>query len=579
MTSDSSFSRAVLAPLLAVAAILLLALIPDIGPHVTTDNQAVDARHGRIVEIVPPRADEAFRPPYANVLLLDGPKAGQTVQAYLEGPGGSQIVANYQPGDEVVVTTTLDAGGQPYVAVADRWRAPLLGAFVLLFAVAVVVVGGVRGVRALLALGLTIALILKVLLPLVIAGYAPVPLAVVTATVVTIVTILLTEGWSRASGAAILGTSASLALSGLLGAAATALASFTYSAGSDLAFLQTSDGNGLDLRGLLLAAFILGAVGVLDDVTVTQARLVEQLVEHGATGRGLFRAGFDVGRSHIAATVNTLFLAYVGVGLPLLVTIIVSNQPAALTLNSEEVATEVIRTLVGSMGILAAVPLTTVVAALLLDRSRVGRDRVTDRRALAGVGVATGVVAVALAATAVMPLGQGRASIPVDQLGPSSIPGPDSGRESPDQQSPPDNAPLPTDEPAASQASSNPDIVSEGAPYAVSIDGESLEITVTSIDRLKTSAGTRLTIDVRYRNDGPDPFDVDPSAWTLITSKGEDVVLRSPATGGLEEGDLASGSTRSGHLEGTVRDTVANTFIAFTDPDGVVRFAVPADGS
>ena len=284
MTFDRSFSRAVLGPLLAIAAILLIGLLPDLSPHVASDNQAVDARHGRIVEIVPRRADEAFRPPFANVQLLDGPHAGETVQAYLEGPGGSQIVANYQPGDEVVVTTTLDASGQPYVAVSDRWRAPLLGAFVLLFAVAVVVVGGIKGSRALLALGLTIAFILKVFLPLVIAGYAPVPLAVVTATAVTVVTILLTEGWSRASAAAILGTSASLALSGLLGAAATALASFTYSAGSDLAFLQTSDGNGLDLRGLLLGAFILGAVGVLDDVTVTQAKLIEQLEEHGAHG-------------------------------------------------------------------------------------------------------------------------------------------------------------------------------------------------------------------------------------------------------------------------------------------------------
>ena len=92
MTFDRSFSRAVLGPLLAIAAILLIGLLPDLSPHVASDNQAVDARHGRIVEIVPRRADEAFRPPFANVQLLDGPHAGETVQAYLEGPGGSQIV-------------------------------------------------------------------------------------------------------------------------------------------------------------------------------------------------------------------------------------------------------------------------------------------------------------------------------------------------------------------------------------------------------------------------------------------------------------------------------------------------------
>ena len=261
-------------------------------------------------------------------------------------------------------------------------------------------------------------------------------------------------------------------------------------------------------------------------------------------------------------------------------TIIVSNQPAALVLNSEEVATEVIRTLVGSMGILAAVPLTTVVAALLLDRSRSDRpDLVSGRRGLAGVGVAAGVVAVALAATAVMPLGQGRAPLPAEQFGPSSAPGGGAGQGPADNQSPPDNAPIPTDEPVASGPAADPDIVSEGSPYAISIGGDSLEITVTSIAHRTTTSGTRLTIEFRYHNDGPDPFDVDPSAWSLFTSRGEDVVLQSPVAGGLEEGDLAAGATRSGHLQGTVRDTIPNTFITFTDPDGIVRFAVPADGS
>ncbi len=429
----SSF-RMLAAGIVAALAIVLLALLPDLGPRMQAADRPIDASHGRIVDIVPRRSDESFRPPYANVLLLDGAKAGQTVQAYLEGPGGSQVVANYQPGDEVVVTTTTDENGQPYVAVSDRWRAPLLAGFVLLFVVAVVLVGGYRGIRALLSLGLTMALILKVLIPLVIAGYAPVPLAVVTATAVTVITILLTEGWSRASGAAILGTAAALALTGLLGAAATALASFTYSSGSDLAFLQTADGNGLDLRGMLLAAFILGAVGVLDDVTVTQATLVDRLADHGAHGRGLIEPALDVGKSHIAATVNTLFLAYVGVGLPLLVTIIVSNQPSALVFNSEEVATEVIRTLVGSLGILAAVPLTTVVAAFLLDRQPSGlAEATTRRRGMVGIGIGVAVVAVALSATALLPLGQGRGPLAVEDIGPSSVPAAQADQPPPEQ--------------------------------------------------------------------------------------------------------------------------------------------------
>ncbi len=572
-------SRSAFASLVAVAAIVALALLPNLGPNLQTQNQGVEAMHARIRDIVPRRADEPLRPPYANVDILDGPHVGQTMLAYLEGPGGSQIVANYQPGDEVVVTITSDQAGQPYVAVSDRWRAPLLGGFILLFAIAVVLVGGARGLRALIALGLTIALILKVLIPLVIGGVAPVPLAVLTATTVTVITIVLTEGWSRTSGAAILGTAGALALTGLLAAAATALAAFTYSAGSDLAFVQTADGRGLDLRGLLLAAFILGGVGVLDDVTVTQAALVGSLAERGARGRDLIASALDVGRSHIAATVNTLFLAYIGAGLPLVVTILVSNQPAALVFNSEEVGTEVIRTVVGSLGIIAAVPFTTFVAAALVE----GRTSTEPRRTrIAWLSAATSVIVLALIATAVVPLGQGRAALPAEQFGPSSAPG--IGTE----QSPPDNIPLPSDGPAASDepagsdeptpsaAPDDPEILSPGESYLLSTDGESLELVVSSIEATKVTGGYRVTATVSYRNKGTTAVNVDPTAWSLLTSGGEDVSLRPAATDGLVAGDLLAGSRRSGRLVGTVKAKPADTFLGFTDENDVLVFVVPA---
>jgi uncharacterized membrane protein len=565
--------------LVAIAAIVVIALLPDFASQISSQNQAVETDHGRIQEIVPQQSGEAFRPPYANVLILDGPRSGQVMQAYLEGPGGSQVVANYQVGDEVVVTVTKDETGQPYIAVSDRWRAPMLGFFVLVFALCVVLVGGARGARSLLALGLTIALIIKVLIPLIILGVPPVPLAVATATGVTILTIALTEGWSRMSGAAIIGTAGSLALTGLLGAAATALASFTYSAGSDLAFLQTSSGGGLDLRGLLLAAFILGAVGVLDDATVTQAALVASLAEHGATGRHLVGSAFDVGRSHIAATVNTLFLAYIGAGLPLIVTILVSNQPAALILNSEEVATEVVRTVVGSLGILAAVPLTTIVAAALVDQP--GARQTAQRRGTIIAG-ASGVIALALVLTAVLPLGQGRpVPLMADRLGPSSVPGGDPGA------GPVLNEPLPTEElpaesgaggptPADSGAASQPQLLDVRETYALETGDGSTDLTVESLRAKAVDTGTEITIVVRYRNTGSGPFEVDPGAWSLITADGEDVALRPTTNGGLIAGSLDAGASRTGSLHGVVKSTPDQTFVGFTDPDDVLEFVIPA---
>ena len=277
-------------------------------------------------------------------------------------------------GDDVIVTFSSTPDGQEFVAVSDRWRLPQLGALAALFAVTVILIGGWRGLRALIALGLTIAVVMRVLLPLLIEGVSPIPLAVTAATGVTITTIVLTEGWSRSSVAAILGTATALALTGLLGAAVTLIGGFTGAAASDLLFLQTQSGNALDLRGILLAAFIIGSVGVLDDVTVTQAAFIDEVgMRAGLRGRELFASALDIGRSHIAATINTLFLAYVGATLPLLVILIVSQQPAALVLNGEVIAIEIVRTLVGSIGIVAAVPITSAIATALVsagDRQR-----------------------------------------------------------------------------------------------------------------------------------------------------------------------------------------------------------------
>ena len=412
-----------------LALIGIILLLPDFAQRPAQEREAIAAFHARIVEIRPPATNpQGDLPPVpiARVVALEGDKNGQTMDAYLSGPGGSQIVAGYHAGDEVVVTITQSPDETaPFVAVSDRWRLPYLEWLGVVFAAVVLVVGGWRGARALIALGLTIAVILKILLPLVINGVAPLPLAVLGASAVTIATIALTEGWRRSSVAAILGTTGALALTGLVGAVATGVMAFTYTAGSDLAFLTTEGGRGLDLRGLLLAAFILGAVGVLDDVTVTQAVLVDELADKGGLrGRDLFLSAMSVGRSHIGATINTLFLAYVGAGLPLLVVLLVSRQPSALVLNDEEIATEIVRTLVGSIGIVAAVPLTTFIAVLLVTSvssgagDAVGAREAADRdaRPIAVAGIAA-LIAALLAATVVLPLTSG----PTTPLPPSVL--------------------------------------------------------------------------------------------------------------------------------------------------------------
>ena len=436
--------------------LLVVLLLPDIATPVSGPS-VITASHGRIAALLDPHRPDPSGSgvgflPDARVLLLDGPRANQDVEAYLQGPGGQQDADTYKVGEDVVVTFTRTSEGSETVAVSDRWRLPQLLWLGVVFVAAVVLVGGWRGVRALLALALTVALILRVLIPLLVNGVPPIPVAIALATMITILAIVLTEGFSAASVAAILGTAGALALTALLAAVVTSVAGFTNTVGSELVYLQLPDGSGLDLRGLLLAAFMIGAIGVLDDVTVTQASAVEQLRHQaGLGGRRLYASAFAVGRSHIAATVNTLFLAYAGAGLPLLVFFAVGGQPTTMLLNGEAVSIEIVRTLVGSLGIVAAVPLTTVIAVWITGGTHAAEPvRATDEAVVGPlarlrrppVALLAGLLAVAtvtLVATVAVspllgsaprrPLGQDQFAGNPPSLAPSASPSPSSAVE------------------------------------------------------------------------------------------------------------------------------------------------------
>jgi uncharacterized membrane protein len=355
--------------------LVLLWLIPD--PAAIPAAEGVTLEHARVVTVSP--ADPETGVVTAEVLILDGPRAGEQVRAEVAGatgagpgePGVGPLVGPvYAAGDEVILQVSTTPDGD-FVAVSDRWRVPLLAGVVGLFALLVTVVAGWRGVRALLALALTVAVAYKVLLPLLVAGWDPVVLAVATGSAVTLVTLLLTEGWRRSTFAAAVGTFAALLATALIAAIVTGVARFSVLQGSeDVGFLQGMIGVDVELGGLLLASVILGALGVLDDVTITQAVTVEELARSDpAASRGAIAArAMNVGRAHIGATVNTLVLAYVAASLPLLLLFALAAQPIGALASTEIVAVEVVRAVVGSIGIVLAVPFTTFVAARLVPR-------------------------------------------------------------------------------------------------------------------------------------------------------------------------------------------------------------------
>ena len=590
MASDARVSRisAFAVPLVSIALIVGVLLLPDLGPK-PTGPEPVAAYHARIVELLGSHRPNPNDPgagflPDARVLMLEGPNAGKQVDAYLEGPGGQQNATGYRAGEDVVVTETRDPTGTPFVAVSDRWRLPQLAILAAVFALAVVLVGGSRGARALLALILTAAVVIRVLVPLLLQGVPPIPVAVVIATGLTIVTIGLTEGFTRPSVAAILGTTAALGLTALLAGVATVAAGFTNAAGTDLAFVQTTTGEALDLRGLLLAAFMLGAVGVLDDVTVTQAAAVDELRGHaGLQGSALYASAFNVGRSHIAATVNTLFLAYVGASLPLLVLFALSRQPVSLTLNSEAVSVEIVRTLVGSLGIVAAVPLTTAIAAWLSSqplgssqalRVQPGVSRIL-RRPLVALVLGLAVLGVVMAGAtlglaALMPFGPGTPLTPT-VLGPSFSPAPT--REPSNASETPSQEPLPTE----TDPGPTPTLVAVfdvGQSATVTEAGGTATVAVVEVRLPADPSGPQL-VQVRIRYETSTGFDVRPSAWVGLTGDGDDVTAstttaQSPS---LSAGRLNSGQTQEGWLDYQVAARGDSLFLDYRLPDGSTLFS------
>jgi len=362
------FRRNTPAIVVGIAILAAIWLVPDLTPPSSVPPPVILA-HARISKLLPP-TDEPGQPD-SQVVVLDGPNAGKTMDTYLQGPSGQQEVPRYAVGDEVILNISQQGEGPDFIAVADRYRIPVLALLLATFAVAVTLVGGWRGVRSLLALALSLFAIIRIVVPLLLAGWAPVPLAVVSATLITIVTFLLTEGPRPTTVAAAAGTFLALALTALLAVLFNGLAQFTVLQGDpDLVYLQSAGRPELDLGGILLAAVIFGALGILDDVTVSQAAAVHELYEADprVSRTTLFWRAMNVGRSHIAATVNTLALAYVGASLPLIVLFNAGGQDPLLTASGEVVAVPIVKAIVGSIGIVAAVPATTAMAVLLVGR-------------------------------------------------------------------------------------------------------------------------------------------------------------------------------------------------------------------
>jgi uncharacterized membrane protein len=309
-----------------------------------------------------------------EVKLSSGPDEGKTFPITL-GPIGT--APDIGTGTSVRVSRVPEVRGAPNAqsTAAERYsfvdvdrRAPMMW-LVVAFAVLVIALARWRGVLALAGVGISLLLVTKFIVPAILHGSSPALVSLVGALAVMFVTLVMTSGLGAQTYAAALGIGSSLGVATLLGLLVVHQAHLNgYS--SDLSIFLNQGGVNLSLQGIVLAGMVVGALGVLSDMAVSQASAVMALrrANPSQSMRQLYRGAFTVGRDHLSATIHTLVLAYTGAALPLLLVLQSSNVGLGDALNTQDVAEPIVATLVGGIGLIAAVPVTTGLAAMLAAR-------------------------------------------------------------------------------------------------------------------------------------------------------------------------------------------------------------------
>lgn len=336
------------------------------------DTQTMQARILRVIS-----SDPATSVQKLELEIVSGPLRGERaeVEQGLYEPSSEAVI--YRPGDQVLVDVAANDEGEHAFGILDFVRTDALALLAALFVGFTILVSGWKGIRSLIGLLFSFIVLVWFVLPRVLEGQDAVLVTVVGSFSLLAVTLYLTLGWSLKTHTALLSVLFTLLVIGLLSSFAISITRLN-GGGSEDALMLLASGTQINLRGLLLAGMIIGTLGVLDDVVVTQVSTVMELAEANSTlsWRELYRRGMNIGRDHISATVNTLVLAYVGAAMPMLLLFQLYPEAWNVTINRGFVTEEIVRTLVGSLGLIAAVPITTLASSLLRYR-QVSHSRAT----------------------------------------------------------------------------------------------------------------------------------------------------------------------------------------------------------
>jgi len=386
----SSLWPLLLATLGIIILVVMLLTAPD--PRLVANisvNQGSEVIQATVTQVLErgTRPQGGVEQPFARLQVRaeEGSIRGATLEVEEIAVAGR--IRDFSSGDRVLISYTRNPDGNDIAYITEYVRTPQLAWLALIFAVAIGLVGGFQGLRSLLGMAISFLVILRFIIPHILNGESPVLISVAGALVVLVVTLYLSHGLNTKTTAALAGTVVALILTGVLGETFIGWTRLHGLASDEVTFLSNRAGSALDFPGLLLAGLIIGTLGVLDDVAVSQSSAVFELhAANPALGIAeLFRRGMRIGRDHIASTVNTLFLAYAGSSLPFLLLLTIQPDPLGTLLNQERITVEIVSALVGSLGLIAAVPLTTLAAAVAVTRW--GADLTPRPPSLAGKGV------------------------------------------------------------------------------------------------------------------------------------------------------------------------------------------------
>lgn len=357
--------------LLTLAIVLgLLPVSVDAQVNQTSKETAFEAR---VIEVLEQRQSSDLRSNYAvqQRLKLIG-LSGDMKNREFEFNGMTEVevfgAREYKKGDRVLVQQSIDPDGQDVYYVVDFVRRPYLYLLAIIFVLIVIITSKMKGFRALISLIISFAIIMQAIVPLILLGWPPLPVGIAGSIVIFIFMVYLTEGFNKKSHLSIAAIAISLTVVGLLSVIITYAARFNGTEQEETMFLLGITQQALNFKGLLLTGILIGTLGVLDDIIIGQVQAVIQIKKANPflNARKVFSMAMEIGNSHMGSMVNTLFLAYAGASLPLILLFSIKQPPFmsfSQVINNEMIATEIVRTLLGSIGIALAMPIATYLAA------------------------------------------------------------------------------------------------------------------------------------------------------------------------------------------------------------------------